>query len=48
MVSVVAGHAMLMPEPLDYAAALRGLGAEIREGEDAQDYVNRELVAWRE
>ncbi len=48
LVSVMGGHAVLMPEPADYVAALRGLGAEIWEGEDAQEYVNRERSAWGE
>ena len=48
LVAVVSGHAVLMPEPEDYAAAMRGLGAEVWHGEDAQEYVNRERDAWEE
>jgi AbrB family looped-hinge helix DNA binding protein len=48
LVTVVGGHAVLMPEPADYVAAMRGLGAEVWRGEDAQEYVNRERDAWEE
>ncbi len=48
LVDVRAGTIVLLPEPFDYAAALKGLGAEVWQDEDAQEYLNRERAAWGE
>ncbi len=46
LVDVRGNHLLLMREPESYAAALAGLHAEIWEGVDAQEYVNRERAGW--
>lgn len=40
------GVAMLIPEPTDPVEQLRGLGREIWEGIDAQEYVDRLRDEW--
>ena len=40
-VHVEDGVIMLIPQPADAVEALRGLGREIWEGVDAQEYVNQ-------
>jgi AbrB family looped-hinge helix DNA binding protein len=37
---------ILVPEPRDYAAMLRGLHSEIWQGIEPQDYVRGEREAW--
>jgi AbrB family looped-hinge helix DNA binding protein len=46
LVEVEDGAMILVPKPVDALAELRGLGREIWEGIDAQDYVNRERDEW--
>ena len=46
IVEVVGDHLVLMREPEDWAKYLEGLGKEIWEGIDAQEYVKRERVGW--
>jgi len=48
LVDVRGDHIMLMPEPKNYAAALKGLHAEVWAGVDPQEYVRRERDAWRD
>jgi AbrB family looped-hinge helix DNA binding protein len=48
LVDVRGDHIMLMREPEDYAAALKGLHAEVWEGVDPQEYIRRERDAWRD
>jgi len=45
-VEVQDGVIMLIPEPTDPVEELRGLGREIWEGVDAQEYVDRERDGW--
>lgn len=45
-VQVLDGVMMLIPESADPIEQLKGLGAEIWEGVDAQEYVNRERDDW--
>jgi AbrB family looped-hinge helix DNA binding protein len=45
LVEVRDGYAILMPEPADYAAHLRGLHAEVWSGTEPQAYVTREREA---
>ena len=40
------GVAMLIPEPVDPVEELRGLGKEIWEGIDPQEYVDRLRDEW--
>lgn len=47
IVEVRDGYVVLVPEPRDYVARLRGLHSEIWEGIDPQEYVNRERAAWQ-
>lgn len=47
LVYVRDGYALLMPEPRDYCAHLRGLHREIWEDVEPQDYVRRERDAWQ-
>lgn len=42
------GCLVLVPEPRDYAAILRGLHREIWQGIDPQEYVRREREAWHQ
>jgi AbrB family looped-hinge helix DNA binding protein len=46
LVEVQDGVIMLIPEPKDPVEELRGLGREIWEGIDAQEYVNQERNSW--
>ena len=46
LVDVQDGVIVLIPESTDPIEALKGLGREIWEGVDAQDYVNRERDEW--
>jgi AbrB family looped-hinge helix DNA binding protein len=46
LVDVQDGVIILIPEPTDPVEALRGLGREIWEGIDAQDYVDGERDGW--
>lgn len=46
LMTVRGGTIVLVPEPRDYAAALRGLGSEVWEGVDPDDYIRREREAW--
>jgi AbrB family looped-hinge helix DNA binding protein len=41
------GHAILLREPEDYAAHMRGLHADVWQGIDPDEYVRREREAWR-
>lgn len=45
-VGVVGKHLMLFKEPEDWVEYLRGLGKEVWEGIDAQEYVNAERDSW--
>jgi AbrB family looped-hinge helix DNA binding protein len=47
LLDVREGSMVLVPEPKDWLKALRGLGAEIWEGVDAQEYVRGEREAWQ-
>ena len=46
IVEVVGDHLVLMREPEDWAKYLEGLGKEIWEGIDAQEYIKRERAGW--
>ena len=46
IVMVRDGVAMLIPEPVDPVEELRGLGKEIWEGIDPQEYVDRLRDEW--
>jgi AbrB family looped-hinge helix DNA binding protein len=46
LVEVCGNHILLMPEPEDYARKLSGLHAEVWEGIDPREYVQRERDAW--
>lgn len=46
IVEVVGDHLVLMREPEDWAKYLEGLGKELWEGVDAQEYVKRERAGW--
>src|SRR5262249_16856115 len=48
LVDVCGDHIMLMCEPEDYAAALKGLHAAGWVGVDPREYVQRERDAWRD
>lgn len=37
---------VLLPEPKDYAQALRGLHREVWDGVDVQEYIDHERDAW--
>jgi len=46
MVKIEDGAIILVPKPIDPIAELRGLGREVWDGVDAQDYVDRERDGW--
>jgi AbrB family looped-hinge helix DNA binding protein len=46
LVDVQDGVIVLVPEPTDPIEQMKGLGREIWEGIDAQEYVNRERNEW--
>lgn len=46
VVVVEDGVLMLVPEPIDPVSELQGLGQEIWDGVDAQEYVNRLRDEW--
>ena len=46
LMEVQDGVIVLIPEPADPIAELKGLGREIWEDVDAQDYVNQERDGW--
>ncbi len=46
LVEVRDGYLIVIPEPSDYAARLRGLHQEIWAGEDPREYVLKERSAW--
>ena len=46
LVDVEDGAIILIPKPSDPIEELRGLGREVWNGVDAQDYVDRERDAW--
>ena len=46
LVEVQGGVIVLIPEPVDPVAELRGLGREIWEGIDPQEYLDRERGEW--
>jgi AbrB family looped-hinge helix DNA binding protein len=46
MVEIQDGVIFLIPEPTDPIEELRGLGREIWDGVDAQDYINGERNGW--
>ena len=46
LVEIHDGVIYLIPKPTDPIEELRGLGREIWEGVDAQDYVNGERDGW--
>ena len=48
LVEVRDGHILLVPEPRDYGAHLRGLHREVWEDVEPQEYVRREREAWQE
>ncbi|MGI8857767.1 MAG: AbrB/MazE/SpoVT family DNA-binding domain-containing protein [Thermomicrobiales bacterium] len=48
LIEVRRGHLVLMPEPRDYSAYLRGMHREIWEGVEPQEYVQREREGWTE
>lgn len=43
---LVRQHMAMTPTPAQGVTALRGLGKEIWQGIDAQEYVDRERAAW--
>jgi AbrB family looped-hinge helix DNA binding protein len=47
IVNVRGRHVVLLPEPKDYVSALRGLGREIWEGIDADEYIANERASWQ-
>ena len=46
IVDVVGDHLLLFREPADWLKYMRGLGKEVWEGLDAQEYVNQERDTW--
>ncbi len=46
IVVVVGGHLVIMREPEEWVRYAEGLGKEIWEGIDAQEYVNSERESW--
>ena len=46
LVEVEDGAIVLIPKPVNPVDELQGLGREIWEGVDAQEYVNRERDEW--
>lgn len=48
LVEVRDGSAILLPEPEDFAAQLRGLHRDVWEGKEPQEYVRRERDAWQD
>ncbi len=48
LIEVYAGHAVLIPEPENYARKLRGLHSEVWQGVDTDAYLRGEREAWRE
>lgn len=48
LVEVREGHVVLVPEPRDFAAHLRGLHRVIWQGVDPDEYVRRERDAWQD
>ncbi len=47
LVDVREDSIVLVPEPRDYAARLRGLHREVWEGVEPQEYVRQEREAWQ-
>lgn len=48
LVDIRDGYVVLMPEPRDWSAHLRGLHREIWHGVEPQEYVERAHAAWTE
>lgn len=48
IVEVRDGFALLIPEPRDVVARLRGLHREVWDGVDAQEHIRQEREAWSE
>ncbi len=48
LMEVYEGHAVLIPEPRNYARTLRGLHSDIWRGVDTDAYLRGEREAWRE
>jgi AbrB family looped-hinge helix DNA binding protein len=48
LMEVYEGHAVLIPEPENYARKLRGLHREVWEGIDPASYLRGEREAWQE
>lgn len=46
LVDIEDGAIILVPKPIDSIEELRGLGREVWNGVDAQDYVDRERDGW--
>lgn len=46
LVEVEDGAIILVPKPIDPIEELRGLGREVWDGVDVQDYVDRERDGW--
>lgn len=46
LVEVEDGAIILVPKPIDPIEELRGLGREVWEGVDVQDYLDRERDGW--
>lgn len=46
LVEVEDGAIILVPKPIDPIEELRGLGREVWEGVDVQDYLDREREGW--
>ncbi len=46
LVEVEDGAIILVPKPIDPIEELRGLGREVWDGVDVQDYIDRERDGW--